>query len=354
MGYQDLGKHYQSIGDLPSSIKSFNKMHDFMTSNAHLVTMIMHNIQVSVDQRNWYNVMMNTSRIWSHGQTKYEEAKKQSAKLTAALGIAQLASHNFKAAAEEFISTDPRMAQAKLDDPNDEESYNEVITPNDIAIYGGLSALASFTRWELQTKILENKTFRAYLELEPHIRRAVSFFIASKYSACLSILESWKPDYLLDIYLQPCLEEMYFRIRGKAIQQFFIPFSCVTLSGLAEAFNTNEATIEIELTQMIKDGSIRARVDLVERVLLAIKIDKRAEVHKHVSQMAKDYERTAHLRVLRMAILNAGLAVRPAKDKMGMGMAISGGSQERSISNESAAGDLMGGGKGSRNHVVGF
>ncbi|KAL9130947.1 MAG: hypothetical protein Q9217_000993 [Psora testacea] len=352
MGYQDLGKHYHSIGDLPNSTKSFTKMHDFMTSNAHLVTVVMYNIQVSIDQQNWYNVTMNVSRIWSNGHTKYEEAKKLSAKLASALGVAQLASHNFRAAAEEFISTDPRMTQARLDDPNDEESFNEVLTPNDLAVYGGLCALASFTRAELQTKVLEHKSFRAYLELEPHIRRAISFFIASKYSACLAILESWKADYLLDIYLQPCLQEIYFQIRSKAIQQYFIPFSCVTLAALAKAFNTDEPTIEVELTQMIKRGNLSARIDLVDRVLLAKKADKRAEVHAQALRTAKSYERTAHLGILRMAVLNAGLEVRPAKDKAGMGMGISGAGQEGGTFNGTAAGDLMGGVRGLRSHGV--
>ena len=352
MGYQDLGKHYHSIGDLPNSIKSFSKMQEFMTSNTHLIAMVMHNVHVSIDQQNWYTVTANASRIWSNNHARYEEANKQSARLTAALGIAQLASLDFRAAADEFISTDPRMTQAKLDDPNDDEAYNEVLTSNDIAIYGGLCALASYSRHELQSKVLDHKTFRAYLELEPHIRRAISFFIASKYSACLSILESWKADYLLDIYLQPCLQEIYFQIRSKAMQQYFIPFSCVTLTALASAFNTDEQTIEFELTQMIKSGTLDARIDLVDRVLLAKQADRRIEVHAQALETAKEYERTARLRILRMAILNAGLEVKPAKNRIGtsMGTIVSGGDQGDAIYNGSSAGDLMGGKRGSGGH----
>ena len=340
MGYQDLGKQYQNIGDLANSTKSFSKMYDFMTVNGHMVTMCMHLIQVAIDQRNWYAVTMNAQRLWANGTSKYEEAKKQSAKLTSALGLAELASRNYRGAAHQFVNTDPRMTQAKLEDPNDEEAFNEVLTPNDIAVYGGLCAIASLSRSELQSQVLEHKTFRNYLELEPHIRRAISFFIASKYSACLSILEGWKADYLLDIYLQPCFMEILERVRRKAIQQFFIPFSCVTLKALAEAFNTDETTIEIELTQMIKRGDLDARVDLVDRVLLARKVDERAEVHGRALQTAKDYERTAHLRILRMAIVNAGLEVKPPKDKMGMG----GSSQGEGLFGGNTAGDLMGGG----------
>lgn len=56
--------------------------------------------------------------------------------------------------------------------------------------------------------------------------------MSSNYSACLSILESYKANYLLNIHLQRHIPEPRFQIRGKAIQQYFIPISCVTLSAL--------------------------------------------------------------------------------------------------------------------------
>ena len=328
MGYQDLGCHYHNIGDLANSNKAFSKMRDFCTTNSHIVIMSLHLITLSIDQQNWFAVSSNCCPIRNGGSTKYPEAEKQSAKLTAALGVSQLASGNYREAAREFLSVDPRMAQAKMDDPTDDESFNEVLTPNDIAIYGGLCALASMNRDELQRQVLEHKTFRNYLELEPHIRRAISFFVSSKYSACLSILENWKADYLLDIYLHSHLQEIYFLIRSKAIRQYFIPFSCVTLKALLSAFNTDETTIEVELTQMIKRGNLEASIDLVDRVLLAREVDARSKVQAQALATAKDYERTAHLRILRMAVLNAGLDVKAAR---GQGLNLGSSQQEDSF-----------------------
>lgn len=339
MGHKDLGKQYQSVGDLINSAKSFNKMSDYMTTNAHLVNMCMHLITVAIDQKNWYVAIMNAQRIWAGGSIKLEEARKQAAKLTSTLGIAELASRNFRAAAEYFLNTDPRMAQAKLDDPEDEESFNEVLTPNDVAIYGALCALASFDRMELHSKVLEHKSFRNYLELEPHLRRAISFFISAKYSACLSILKAWRADYLLDIYLQPCFAEIFERIRRKAIQQYFVPFSCVTLKTLAQAFNTEENQMEKEVTLMIKKRELDARIDLVDRILLAKTSGNRSSVHRQTLDLAKEYERTTLLRLLRMAIVNAGLEVKPAKDKASSST-INQGFPTEGFHESNAAGDL--------------
>ena len=326
MGYDDLGHHYHRIGELPKSNKAYSQMRDFCTTNSHIVIMNMHLINVCIDQHSWFAAQNHVQRIRGQsGSQTYPEAEKNSAKLSAASGLTYMAQAKFKEAAEEFLNTNPRMSQAKLDDPADEESYNEVLTPNDIAVYGGLCALASMTREELQKQVLDNSGFRNYLELEPHIRRAISCFVSSKYSACLSILDSYKADYLLDIYLQLHIPQLYHEIRSKAIKQYFIPFSCVTFSALATAFNTDEPTIEFELTQMIKRGTLDARLDLVDRVLLARTVDNRSEVHTGALATAEEYERTAHLRLLRMGILSAGLEVKAPK---GLGNGGSGSSQD--------------------------
>ena len=338
MGYDDLGHHYHRIGELPKSNKAYSQMRDFCTTNSHIVIMNMHLINVCIDQHSWFAAQNHVQRIRGQpGSQKYPEAEKNSAKLSAASGLTYMAQGKYKEAAEEFLSTDPRMSQAKLDDPADEESYNEILTPNDIAVYGGLCAIASMTRKELQKQVLENSGFRNYLELEPHIRRAISYFVSSKYSACLSILDSYKADYLLDIHLQRHIPQLYYEIRSKAIQQYFIPFSCVTFSALATAFNTDEPTIEFELTQMIKRGNLDARLDLVDRVLLARKVDNRNEVHAEALATAEEYERTAHLRLLRMGILNAGLEVKAPK---GLGNV---GSSSQDGGRWNGGGDLMSG-----------
>lgn len=319
MGYDDLGQHYHSIGDLPASTKSYARMRDYCTTPSHIAIMCFRIIHVSIDQANWLAVQSNVQKI-RHLIQKPADTEKHQAKLHAATGLAQLALGLYRDAAVSFLATDPRMITAKLDDPSDEDAYNEIITPNDVAVYGGLCALASMNRNELQKLVLENSNFRNYLELEPHIRRAISFFVSSKYSSCLSILESYKTDYLLDLHLQRHIPEIYFQVRSKSIVQYFIPFSSVTLKAMASAFAASEEGIEEELVDMIHRGTLEARIDLQERVLLAKRTDARGKVLEEALEMAKGYERTAHLRIMRMEILNAGLDVKAPKGQ-GTGMA---------------------------------
>ena len=311
MGFDDLGSHYHRIGDLAKANKAYSQMREFCTTNSHVVIMNMHLINVCIDQRSWFAAQNHVQRVrGAIGGQKLLEIEKNSAKLVAAHGLAAMASGNYRDAAIDFISTDPRMSQAKLDDPIDEEAYNEVLTPSDIAVYGGLCALATMKRGELQSRVLDNTNFRNYLEMEPHIRRAITYFVSSKYSSCLRILDSYKADYLLDIYLQPHVQTLYYEIRCKSIRDCLAPFSCITLIALAKILNSEEEAIEYEIQQMIKRGQIDARIHSVDRVLFTKQKNGRADLFNTALAAAKDYERTAHLRIMRMQIVHADLEVK--------------------------------------------
>lgn len=69
---------------------------------------------------------------------------------------------------------------------------NDIMAPNDVAIYSGLCALASLNRRQLQDLLLNNTSFKGYLELEPQIREIMDLFQASKYSSCFALLDKYR------------------------------------------------------------------------------------------------------------------------------------------------------------------
>lgn len=61
-------------------------------------------------------------------------------------GLGELACCRYKVAAQNFLRLNL-----------DSWDTNDVMTPNDVAIYGGLCALATYSRSELQSCIISNK-----------------------------------------------------------------------------------------------------------------------------------------------------------------------------------------------------
>lgn len=299
MGNEDLGDHYHNTGDLFAATKAYARMRDVCTTPAHIASMCFKIIHVAVDRDDWLAVQSNVNKI-RNLQTRGDDAEKHQPKTSAVMGLAQLSLGSYRDAAISFLATGPALA----------DTYTEVITSNDVAVYGGLCALASMDRSELQSRVLENTSFRNFLELEPHIRRAISFFCTSKYNQCLQILEAYRTDYLLDVHFHAHVNVLYSLIRTKSIVQYFAPFSCVTLDAMAATFGNSSTNIEDELVQMIEQGTLDAKIDLERRILVAKESDVRADVHREAQEVVRAFTREAHLRLLRMNVLNAGLEVR--------------------------------------------
>ena len=255
MGNEDLGKQYQAIGELPKAFEAFARMRQDVSIPKHIVDVSKHLIEVGIEQRNWIAVLSNVQKIKTVQSSSPNDVSTQQY-LAAVEGLATMDSEQYYNAALSFLSVETDMGA----------SCNTIISPNDVAVYGGLCALASMGRNELHKKVLENTHFRTYLELEPHIRRAITFFVNSRYTACLDILDTYRADYLLDVHLHRHVENLYYLIRSKSIVQYFIPFSCVTLESLNAAFAPSGKSIEKELSMMILRNQLDARIDTQNKV----------------------------------------------------------------------------------------
>ena len=152
----------------------------------------------------------------------------------------------------------------------------KVLSANDVAIYGGLCAMAFFDREELKNRLLDNSEFKTYLELEPHIREAAQAFFSARYSITLGILERHKPDFVVDIFLSPHTDLLYKEIRQKALVQAFYPYSTLELSTLSSLFSTPVPDLALEVVELIEAGKIKARLDSQRNVIL-FRIDHLAD-----------------------------------------------------------------------------
>ena len=94
-------------------------------------------------------------------------------------------------------------------------------------------------------------------------------FCSSKFSSCLSVLDSYAADYKLDLYLGNHFYELYMAVRGKSLVKWFSAFSVVTLEEVQNTFPPlDDLSIEKELESMIQAGILDARIDLVDSVRL--------------------------------------------------------------------------------------
>lgn len=318
MGQEDLASHYLAMSALDASSKAYQKMREYCTTPKHIAEMTTKLMYVGIASQQWLQAQSNCQKARSLS-LKDDDKKRFDPAIIACSGVALMGVQSYGEAAQSFISVDPSFttdgAVAGIN------FAKAVLTGNDVAVYGGLCALASMDRHQLQEQVLNNANFRNFLELEPHIRRAISFFCSSKYSQCLETLEAYRTDYLLDVYLSSHVDYLYRMIRSKSMVQYFLPFSRVTLSALAAAFprpglsNTMPESIEEELVDMIDKGILDATIDPVDQLLIAPPKDVRAEAHKNAHDTADEVQHTLRLKLHKINMQLAGLEIQAPRQK---------------------------------------
>ncbi|KAF9215771.1 COP9 signalosome complex subunit 1 [Podila verticillata] len=306
MGNTDLGNHYYECGDLTGAHRSYSRTRDYCTTPKHILDLCMNVIKVSIELGNFPHVLTYVVKAESTpGLADDKEFTK--AKLKAASGLSNLDLSKYYTAARDFLSIGEELVA---------HPYSDVISPNDIAVYGGLCALATFPRTELKTRVIDNVGFRQYLDLEPHIRDLIQGFYNSNYTVCLEIMDKWRNDYLLDIHLHSHIETLYTNIRRKALVQFASPFLTVDLTKMARSFATSVPVLEQELVSLIVAGQIEARIDSQQKILWAKQANKRSNIFEKTKAMGEEYERESKGLVLRIQMMNHGLVVKgPASEK---------------------------------------
>ncbi|KAI0538480.1 26S proteasome subunit RPN7-domain-containing protein [Xylaria digitata] len=315
IGHRDLGEHLEAIGNLNGSTDAYVKMRADASTVSHVIDISKHMTGILLQKHDWAGILTNVNKLTPTNMTADEiNAEQPYQKMVC--GLAYLGSEKYAEAAKCFLETG---------DPNICQRHNDVASSNDIATYGGLLALASMERDELQAKVLDNSSFRTFLELEPHIRKAVSMFVNCRYSACLEILERYRPDYFLDIYLQKHVHKIFSLIRKKCIVQYLVPFSCVTLESMNAVFAKPDESLEAELISMMKSGALKARINTIDKLLVMVSSEPRVVMQTKALKTIMDYEAETLERIRRMSLLAADLEVKGQGRKGGGGAGGAGG-----------------------------
>jgi len=297
MGHNDLGEFHSECGDFPQSLKSFVRTRDYCTTSKHTVSMCLNVIKVSIHMANFTHVANYVTKAES---TPDASDALLMAKLKVASGLTLLDSKKYKLAARKFLEVSAEFGSG----------FNEIVSAQDVALYGGVCALASFDRQELRTRVIDNAAFRSFLELFPDVRELVHDFYGSRYASCLSYLDKMRPDLVLDLHLHAHLNTLYDDIRSKALIQYFSPFMTVDLTRMAAAFNREVMDLEKELAKLIMAGMIPARIDSQNKVLYARHADQRHATFKKALQMGEEYMRETQALLLRLNLLRADFTVK--------------------------------------------
>lgn len=249
----DIGEIHSLKGSFNNALKSFYRCREYNTTPNHIIEMCLQIIKIQCCTGNASRSQTYLSKAENSLSSDDTITK---SKLQAASGLVSLSSENFKTAAHKFIEVPFCIG----------DSFSEVILPEDIATYGVLCSLTTFSRSEIKSLVLNNRSFKNFLELTPNLQQLLTAFYQCNYSTFLTKLDQWKPLGKLDFYLHSHVDYLVREIRNRAIVQYFSPYLSVSIHTMSSVFHREVNDLESELLKLIMDGKINARIDSHNKV----------------------------------------------------------------------------------------
>jgi COP9 signalosome complex subunit 1 len=170
-------------------LKRYSRAREYCSTAAQTVENCFAIIRISHEINNMSHIASQVNKAQSMPEAQENPATM--AKLNASLAITKLETNKYKQVAQ--LMTDIDFVAFT------NAHYEDVIAANDIAIYGGLCALATFNRRDIKSKVLDSPNFRQYLELEPQIRELILAFYYADYEKCMTLMEQWRVSIIIII-----------------------------------------------------------------------------------------------------------------------------------------------------------
>ncbi|EDR00057.1 uncharacterized protein LACBIDRAFT_192125 [Laccaria bicolor S238N-H82] len=310
MAHRDLGDFYRSTGDYATSLKHYTKSREFCTTSQHVLDMCLSILELMIEQRNYSHLTTYVFKADAALDSAASAAASSSnnggdlamATTAAASALSYLGQANYEKAAQCFLKLGPA-----------KDLGDWLIAPGDIAIFGTLCALASFSRSAIKSRVLENSIFGAYIEQEPYIRELIAAYMNSNFKTVLELLSRYSTRHYVDIHLCPHVHDLTNLIRNWAVVLYFQPFATIKLERMSAAFGWTVEEVEQQVVALIQSGAIQARVDSQNKILQAKKTDYRAELFARTIKAGKSMQTTNRKLLLRMRLQQAELLIKPPK-----------------------------------------
>ena len=142
------------------------------------------------------------------------------------------------------------------------------------------------------------------------MRDLITDFYESKYASVFTSMSKMKSDLFLDIHLHDHVDELYTRIRSRAIVLYFTPYFSVDLNTMAQSFESKDVeSLTEEVGKLIVEGKLSARIDSGKKILYMSQVDTRQSTFDDVFTLGKTYLADTKASLLRMNLVKNEMIV---------------------------------------------
>ena len=234
--------------------------------------------------------------------TPSKEDEQLSSQLEACLGLFALKTGAYQAAAVSFLSVTSAL------------SFSSIISLRDCTILASLCALASFTRNELRSRVLSNSDWRKNVDSCSEWRTILTAYIDSDYNTTFQLLTQQHTRLsLLPPLATTHLPRLLRDIRGRAVCQYFIPYTALQLSVMAVGLSLDVGEVESMVGELIGDGRLQGRIDKQRGLLVKKTKAGRRRMYENAKRAGEKVVRDGRGLMMRMSCIECEIQVSVKK-----------------------------------------
>ena len=222
--------------------------------------------------------------------------------LEACLGLFALKTGAYQSAAMSFLAVTSAL------------SFSSVISLRDCTILASLCALASFSRSELRTRVLSSGEWRKNVDTCSEWRTILTAYIDSDYNTTFQALTTQHARLSLLPPLANHLPRLLRDIRGRAVCQYFIPYTALQLSVMASGLSMDVEEVEGMVGELIGDGRLQGRIDKQRGLLVKKSKAGRRRMYESARRAGEKVVREGRGLMMRMSLIECDISL-PSKKR---------------------------------------
>ncbi|WPT10973.1 26S proteasome non-ATPase regulatory subunit 6 [Picochlorum sp. SENEW3] len=251
--------YYAQVGDQSKAGEAFEEAVGKTAGSGPKLDLSFSLLRLHLSLRDWVAYKKELEKAWDLCSKGGDWERKNKLKVYEALYL--MATRQFEGAAELFLNSIATFTATEL------MSYESCV------FYTVVLAVVSLDRPALLAKVVENPEILAAIDAVPHLRELLMSLYQCQYALFFKSLVEISDVIKTDMLLHPHYRYYLKEARVVVYSQYLQSYKSVKMTGMASAFGVSVDFIDDELSNMIVEGRLPAKLDRVDGVIYTTRPD---------------------------------------------------------------------------------
>ena len=182
-------------------------------------------------------------------------------------------------------------------------------TLQDVAQYTALCGLATYTRDQLRSNLLNNIEYQKILDYVPEYKDIIDNYYNNNYINYITQLNKFIPILQLDMYIGTHVNRLITHIRDISLINYITPYNNISMNDICDVYQLSMDQLELILVRLIQSHKLSARIDSIHHVIYKYTSNQRVDTYNAVLSSGTRYINDVSEMLLRYDLLDQNISI---------------------------------------------